>query len=190
MSDPVDTDIVNVTWTGYTHGTDYAGYLGLKRSQLRQEVQTYLGYVDPYDRLNTQCQRQVDSVIQRGLRQFYYPEPIEGERTAHQWSFLEPSVAFSTVADQNRYTLPLDFGGIIGELQYETTTDVNLRQTRVMVTSIHEINEAERRQDWQGSGIPRLAAVEPRELIGSTTASTRFILRVYPTPSAVYSLRM
>lgn len=52
MADPIDSDIVDVTWTGYSHDTNYAEYLGLKRSQLRQEVQTYFGYVEPYNRLN------------------------------------------------------------------------------------------------------------------------------------------
>ena len=190
MADPVETDIVFVNWTGYSHNTDYAGYLGVTRTQLRTEVSTYFGFVETYDRLNTSQRRQVDSSLSRGLRQFYYPEPVGNDRTAHQWSFLKPSVAFVTVADENRYTLPLDFGGILGDLQYETTTSTNLRSTPIRVTSMHEINEAERRLDWQGTGIPHLVAIEPRELIGLTTASTRYNLRLYPTPTSVYSIRM
>lgn len=190
MADPVDSSIANVTWTGYSHASDYGEYLGLTRNDLREEVQTYFGYVEPYSRLNVQQQRQVDSAIARGLRQFYYPEPIGNQPFSHSWSFLKPSVAFQTVASSNRYSLPLDFGGVIGDLNYETTTSTDLRNVRIRVTSMHEINEAERRKDWEGTGVPRLAAIEPRELVGSTTTSTRFILRLYPTPDRVLSIRM
>jgi len=191
-TDPTDTDIVDLLWNGYAAGREssYAGYLGLTRSQLRREVSDYFGYVEPYDRLNTLQQRQVDSAISRGLRQFYYPEPLRNESFSHSWSFLKPSVAFDLVADKNRYTLPMDFGGIEGDLHYETDADTKLRNVRVRVTSISEINEAERQQKWEGTGVPHLAAIEPRELIGSSSTSTRYVLRLYPTPDAVYSMRM
>lgn len=41
--------------------------------------------------LSTAQKYEVDRIIARGLRQFYSPPPVAGERTAHRWSFLRKS---------------------------------------------------------------------------------------------------
>jgi hypothetical protein len=38
--------------------------------------------------MSTAFQGDVTSIINRGLRQFYYPPPLPGETSSHQWSFL------------------------------------------------------------------------------------------------------
>ena len=40
----------------------------------------------------------VDRAIQRGLRQFYVPEPLPGERVSHRWSFLKTEETLTTHA--------------------------------------------------------------------------------------------
>ena len=102
-----------------------------------------------------------------------------------------PEVTFQTVASRNRYTLPLDFGGIMGKLHYVTTSETSLRDTPIYVTSSHEVSEAERIQRYGNEKQPpQLACIEPRELVGSGTASTRYILRLYPFPDKAYLIRM
>ena len=42
----------------------------------------------------------INSCLEAGLRQFYYPPPIQGEgNAAHNWSFLEPEFTFNIFAD-------------------------------------------------------------------------------------------
>lgn len=41
---------------------------------------------------------EIDEVIQRGLRQFYNPPMLEGEQTAHEWTFLRPTTTLTTTA--------------------------------------------------------------------------------------------
>jgi len=186
----VDTTIAKITWEGYSHTTSYAAVLGLKRSQLRKEVQRYFGFTSTYASLNTSQRCWVDSAITRGLRQFYYPEPLMNENYSHSWSFLMPTVVMQTEANADRYTLPLDFGGIEGDLQYVTTTNPGLRSTPIRVTSNHEIDEAVRRDSYLGQDYPSLASIQPRSLEPSATYSTRFLLRLYPVPTAVYTISM
>ncbi len=41
---------------------------------------------------------EVDIVMNRGLRQFYTPEPLPGERASHRWSFLKTEETLTTHA--------------------------------------------------------------------------------------------
>jgi len=162
--------------------------LGLKRSQLRKEVQRYFGFTSTYASLNTSQRCWVDSAITRGLRQFYYPEPLINENYSHSWSFLMPTVVMQTEANADRYTLPLDFGGIEGDLQYVTTTNPGLRSTPIRVTSNHEIDEAVRRDSYLGQDYPR----SPRFSLGhwSRVPRTRpaFYFDFTPSHGRLYHL--
>lgn len=65
-------------------------------AKLREEVQRFMGYgrttaFSGVGGLPTAFQGDVTSIINRGLRQFYYPPPLPGETSSHQWSFLVKS---------------------------------------------------------------------------------------------------
>ena len=40
---------------------------------------------------------EVDRIMNRGLRQFYTPEPLPGERVGHRWSFLKTEESLTTI---------------------------------------------------------------------------------------------
>lgn len=62
------------------------GYL-----DFRDEVALFLYGGDGfYDKLEPREQQRVDSVIGRGLRQFYTPPPSQETGKVHEWSFLNP----------------------------------------------------------------------------------------------------
>lgn len=65
--------------------------LTLTLADLRAEVQRFMGYgrVTPWGAMNAAFQGDVTSIINRGLRQFYYPPAQPGETSSHQWSFLQ-----------------------------------------------------------------------------------------------------
>lgn len=54
--------------------------LGLTYNDLKAEVERVLGTYDAAD---------VSAILNRGLRQFYTPMPLPGERVMHRWSFLK-----------------------------------------------------------------------------------------------------
>ncbi len=62
-------------------------------TSLREEVQRFMGYgrATSFGSLSTAFAGDVTSIINRGLRQFYYPPPLPGETSSHQWSFLMKS---------------------------------------------------------------------------------------------------
>jgi hypothetical protein len=49
----------------------------------------------------------VDRAIQRGLRQFYVPEPLPGERVSHRWSFLKTEETLTTHAATTTATVTI-----------------------------------------------------------------------------------
>jgi hypothetical protein len=67
--------------------------LNITLGDLREEVQRFMGYgrSTVFSSMSTAFQGDVTSIINRGLRQFYYPPPLPGETSSHQWSFLMKS---------------------------------------------------------------------------------------------------
>lgn len=63
--------------------------------------------------------REVTGCVNRGLRAFYHPAPLPGERESYDWSFLRPftSQTLEGAAQPPVILLPDDFGGMEGELR-------------------------------------------------------------------------
>lgn len=57
---------------------------------LEQEIASALGLAT--------SDAEVDRIMNRGLRQFYTPEPLPGERVGHRWSFLKTEETLTTHA--------------------------------------------------------------------------------------------
>lgn len=64
--------------------------LTITLATLKAEVQRFLGYgrTTTFGSMSSAFQGDVLSIINRGLRQFYFPPMLPGETSAHQWSFL------------------------------------------------------------------------------------------------------
>jgi hypothetical protein len=64
--------------------------LKITLATLKEEVQRFMGYgrSTVFNTLPAAFQGDVTSIINRGLRQFYFPPILPGETSAHQWSFL------------------------------------------------------------------------------------------------------
>jgi hypothetical protein len=71
--------------------------LALTYANLKTEVAHTLGV--------TTSDAAVDRAIQRGLRQFYVPEPLPGERVSHRWSFLKTEETLTTHAATSTLTV-------------------------------------------------------------------------------------
>jgi len=73
--------------------------LALTFDNLKTEVSTTLGI--PFSDAS------VDRAVNRGLRQFYVPEPLPGERVSHRWSFLKTEETLTTHAATTTATITI-----------------------------------------------------------------------------------
>ena len=76
--------------------------LALTFDNLKTEVSATLGI--PFSDAS------VDRAVNRGLRQFYVPEPLPGERVSHRWSFLKTEETLTTHAATTTATVTIDGG--------------------------------------------------------------------------------
>lgn len=119
----------------------------------------------------------VDDVIRSGLRRFYNPPG------GHVWSFLKPHLTVDTVAAQEDYDLPDDFGFMSGDLTYTDSTTI---YAPVIQTGPQEIYKMRQQLDSVNER-PVVYAVKPETSTGVT--GQRFKLMLFPTPQSVYELR-
>jgi hypothetical protein len=63
---------------------------------LRAELGRFQGYGRSiaYSSMSANAQADITAFIARGLRQFYYPPPLPGEASSHQWSFMKKRGTF------------------------------------------------------------------------------------------------
>ncbi len=99
--------------------------LSLKVSDLQAEVGSFLGwgrgaaFGDPT--WSAQQQARIDSAVTSGLRQFYFPPPLEGAASSYDWSFLKPVATLSLALGAKTVPLPDDFGGFEGQISIGST---------------------------------------------------------------------
>ena len=96
--------------------------LTLTRADLEDEVGRALGY--GRGSLSGDTLEDVTVCIERGLRQFYTPEPLPGERVSHQWSFLRTVEGLDTYGPSTTHTGTVSSTGVSSLSSNMSTTDV------------------------------------------------------------------
>jgi hypothetical protein len=89
--------------------------LGLTYNQIKAEVERTLG---------TYADADVSAIIDRGLRQFYTPMPLSGERVMHRWSFLKTVQTLDTHNSTSSHEGQVSSAGISSLNTGLLTTDV------------------------------------------------------------------
>lgn len=160
--------------------------LHVSRNDLIRAIGTYLGWhVNTGQWTPTQHQRAGD-IIAKGLRQFYQPPILPGERNSHEWSFLRPLWTMTTVSDQWQYDLPDDFGGTFdGDLTFSADDDAGatvriVSDVRIRTMQQHEV------LGTVESTRPTEAAIVPLESDGDEPQ--RYSILFWPTPGGGYEI--
>lgn len=78
--------------------------LAIQIDQWRGEIGRYFGFGRTYSSMTSTQKEDVDSVIDRGLRQFYAP-PVLADGTAHIWSFMRPTMDITVHAPYSTGTI-------------------------------------------------------------------------------------
>lgn len=159
--------------------------LSLTRNDLRQSVGWFAGFGLDYTAYSADQLTSVDRCIDIGLRKFYTPIPLPGDRHSHQWSFLKPIKSISLVANQIDYDLPEEFAGLVGDA-YLSSDD--LSWSRIPQVNVSRMLALRQREADAVTGVPSCIAVTVIESDGATP--TRYTLQVYPTPDDGYTLRL
>lgn len=77
---------------------------------LKSEVGNLLEYGRDEASWNHEKRAVADAVVQRGVRAFYVPPLLPGERYGHEWSFLRPILSLSTYAPYAAGTVAVTSG--------------------------------------------------------------------------------
>ena len=157
--------------------------LSLTRNDLRSNVGTYAGFGLTYSDYASDQLTAVDRAIDIGLRKFYSPLPLPGEKHQHTWSFLTPVRRLSLVEGQVDYDLSDDFAGLVNGM-FLSSDDLNW--SNIEVTNIARILAARQRDTSTNIGKPVMCAVNVIETDGTTP--TRYSLAIFPTPDMTYTL--
>lgn len=154
--------------------------LSITYDDLRTAVGFYIGYKrSDKDEWSDEQNSIVDEIINSGLRQFYYPPLLDDQLQPHEWSFLKPVETLTTVSGTGDYDLPDDYGGYEGRWTFAS----NLNYPDIDIISESQIRTMRNMND--SSGVPRYAAIRPKEMT-SGTEGQRFEVMLYPEPAAAY----
>lgn len=132
-------------------------------------------------------QFEIDGIVGSGLRQFYYPPPMEGMTGSYDWSFMHPVAGIDFPAGVSTVPLPDDFGGFEGRMTIRTTTTTS-QPWQIDWLNEGQINEMYSRTP-QMSGPPKYAAEQA--LKGTTaTQGQRKQLLIFPLADRDYQLQV
>lgn len=126
----------------------------------------------------------LNDIIKSGLRNFYLPPILPGERVQHNWSFLRPVWHMQLVGDKGDYDLPDDFGGFVSDLYYsDYVIDAPLKETGIGILLGYRSTST--------SSVPLAAqptqfAVHAQPTEGTTPQ--RLTISFYPIPDQSYEL--
>ena len=167
-----------IVWAG-TSAFDTSGSLQLAYADICAEVSRFLGY--PVLASQTAAQTaEVDSYVQSGVRQFYYPPAMQGVEPGYEWSFLKPTATLVTVLDVGTAALPAAFGRLAGDMHYAST---------VYQRAIVQVSEARIQSLLQQSvetDKPRYVAIRYKQEYGTHGQTQEAVF--WPIPDAAYTL--
>ena len=148
---------------------------------LRQEIGRHLGYTGSLSAITsiTEHERDVEAILLRGQRKFYFlRKPGEGV-PYHVWSFLLRDMPLTLPAEAEAVDLPADFWHLEGNLLYGPGVDLPA------ISIVPEEDVRSLRSQSDATGSPRYAAIRAR----STIDGQRYEAIFYPRPNAAYELR-
>lgn len=150
--------------------------LAVTTDELRGIIARDLNYPRTVTSLSTTQAEDVEAILKDGLRRFYDPAVTP----KHQWSFLQPTIAWTWKDGQYLYNLPANFSMLDIPIAY--AVDSNTVWPAVALTSVEKVLGL--LQIATASGRPYLAAYRVKNTVGAT--DTSYELLCYPAPDQDY----
>lgn len=125
----------------------------------------------------------ITQAIETGLRWFYFPSVLPGDRESYSWSFMRPTRTVTLVSGESTVALPDDFAGLEGDVHFVESGRMGrcLRQVSEQIIAQAFADQPDR------TGLPDMCAIQQPNTT-SKTRGTRAQLYVYPTADADYTL--
>jgi hypothetical protein len=165
--------------------------LSLTVFDYKAEVGSYLGYGRGNEGGNTDPAwtdsqtKAINMAVAAGQRQFYNPPILEGERSAHRWTFLKPIASLVLSEGEQTIEMPFDFGGFEGPITV-TVAD------GTVPGPVPLVGEGAIRQQYavnpDTTGMPQAACLQPIKGVG-VNQSSRQQLYVWPEADDDYTLK-
>jgi len=140
----------------------------------------YLGYGSDASLWTTTESAELERRINEAYRYILYPSTVPGEPLPHVWTWLEQITTLSTVKDDFDYTLPSDFGSLVGRFTYAASDGFG------PIGNTSEQIVRELRQYSSASGRPSMCAIRWRAQTSGLNQLQEALF--YPIPDAVYVL--
>ena len=162
--------------------------LSISKNDLAMAVGVFCGYgkgvLGSEKAWSTRQSDKVEDCLVSGVRQFYYPLPVDGS-TQHQWSFLRPVTTLTLALGARSVTLPDDFGGLVDGVSLPATSSMTGRR-KLAVTADSRVRDAYSIGSPSPTGPPSLVSVIP--LKGTTLEEgQRWQLDFYPGADVAYT---
>lgn len=153
---------------------------------IRREIGRELGLSRDPTTWSANTVSDVDDIIQSGYRKALFPPILPGERTSHQWNFLNPIGTMQLQSGVDDYLMPYDFAGLIGDFTF-------FGDNNSLVSSVAFVSESEIRKmrshdkGTQLAQYPRYVAIRQDRQSGMTQ-QTQWAM-FWPTPDAMYTVQ-
>lgn len=177
LSSPVETEGYFLDWQAFAGTLELgdADTLSVSYNDLMSAVADFLGR--PLSLMDETERQKVDSFVQSGVRNFYYPPKMEGVDVGYEWTFRRMRGNVSTQSGISSYVLPDGMGHVLGQITYEGMVEPGI--------PVIPYGELVRMQSTDKSGKPRFAAVISRR--DFSTKGQRKEMHFFPVPDAEYS---
>lgn len=145
------------------------------------DLAVHLGYTADPDNWTIPESAELKREINKAYRYILYPSKIPGMSMPHTWSWMRRQTTITTVASQETYTLPSDFGAMNSEkMQCESESG----WLEVQRTSFQDIRRRKMSTAYEGQ--PFLFAVTWAAPVGGLVQ--RQEITFYPTPDDAKTL--
>jgi len=168
---------------GATNLEGETGTLEVSKAYLKRTIGNYLLFGSNSVTWTHSEKSEILEVLRTGMRNFYNPPTMPGERSPHFWKFMAPTSTLALVSGQYIYDMPDDFASLNGAFTYAAGQSV--LYPRIQVTSEERVRY--RQQLSVTSARPLLAALRVK-INTEEQAGTRYEVLFYPTPDAAYDL--
>jgi hypothetical protein len=154
--------------------------LNVNKAYLKRVVGRQLGYGASSSVWTPKQTAEVDEAVRTGLRIFYNPPAIQGERMGHEWSFLKGLGFLGISSGKHEYDLPEDFARLHGPITYAPVNSILWEPIRI----VGEYQVRELMQEDGSSFRPTIAAIRPK----NGNNETRWEIVFWPAPDGSYDL--
>lgn len=156
--------------------------LTINKAYLKRLIGDAFGYgPSPAIWDQTQSQR-VKLALETGLRKFYMPPVLPGEKYAWEWSFLAPTSQMTMVPGKYEYDLPADFCNLEQPFVYQPNTTVMYPPIRI----VSERQVMAFLQRTVAASMSTICCIRPKQL--DQSAGTRYEVLFWPVPDQAYGL--